>query len=137
MGGALVIEVSGPHGTRHAPASEVTALVRRALTAEQVGDLALEHPDGPTLSILFAESRAFIMALAGERDVGEVAVDPQSEGDRRPIRFTLDNGQVDTWPVESTVSYDQTEPVVKAWAAQQRWHGVHWTDEPFKLVDHG
>jgi hypothetical protein len=76
------------------------------------------------------------MALAGEGDVGEVAVDPRSEGDRRPIRFTLANGQVDTWPVESTVSYDQTEAVVNAWATQQsRWQGVHWTDEASNLVD--
>ena len=106
------------------------------MTAEHVGDIALEHPDGPILVILFAERRAFVMALAGEGDVGEVAVDPKSEGDHRPMRFTLDNGQVDTWPAESTVSYEQTEAVVKAWAArQERWQGVHWTDDPSNLVD--
>jgi hypothetical protein len=83
-----------------------------------------------SLGVFFAEPRAFVMALAEPGDVGEVAVDPAAADDATPIAFTIDNGQVDTWPAAATVGYEQAEQVIAAWARGARFDGVCWTDAP-------
>jgi hypothetical protein len=43
-----------------------------------------------SVSVLFAEGRAFVMALREPGDIGEVATDPAAAGDQTPIAFRLD-----------------------------------------------
>jgi hypothetical protein len=83
-----------------------------------------DHPR--SLAIFFAEGRAFVLALREPGDVGEVATDPNAAGDETPFAF---NGQVGSWPA-ATVSHQQAERVLEAWARGSRFDGVDWTTSP-------
>jgi hypothetical protein len=102
---------------------------RQALSASATGWLWFE--DEPrSISVLFADGRAFVMALRESGDVGEVAIDPAAAGDQTPIAFTIDNGQVDTWPTSATISSRQAEQVLEQWSRGGRFEGVGWTASP-------
>jgi hypothetical protein len=68
------------------------------------------------------------MALTRVGDVGLVAVALRSQANRKAVDFKLDSGQLDSSPVESTVTHDQTQNVVEAWPLRLRGaprHGGH------------
>ena len=100
--------------------AEVSQLVRSALATQPHGDLSLRHPDGRSLTIWFADGRAFVVAS------GRTAADPLTAGDRTPVEFTLGDGSVERRSREETVSYAQLEEIVRDWP-DERWPGVRWT----------
>lgn len=107
------VEISGQ-------TSEVSQLVRTALSTQPYGDLSLRHPDGYSLTVWFADGRAFVLAS------GKIAADPVMAGDRTPVEFTLADGSVVRRSRETTVSYAQLEEIVADWP-DERWPGVRWS----------
>lgn len=111
-------------------ANEVPAAVAGALVVSATGQLGLSRWTGEGLTLLFERERAFVMELAGPDYTGSVACDPQRSGQRRPVRFTLSNGQVDEWPLEATVSRKQALDAVTDWVNARRTEALRWTDDP-------
>ena len=85
---------------------EAVASVRRILSTGQ-GDASVTRYEEDVLVILAARERAFVMYLAEPGDDGAVAVDAALEDDARIVEVTLDNGQVDEWPIGETLSHGE------------------------------
>src|SRR3954463_2967132 len=79
------VEISGQ-------TSEVSDLLRTALSTQPHGDLSLRHPDGRSLSVWFGGGRAFVVTEAG------TAADPAAAGDATPVVFTRADGSVERRP---------------------------------------
>jgi hypothetical protein len=106
------------------------AAVAGVVAASEREELWLRRWTGETLTVLFESERAFVMELSGPAGVGAVACDPASAGQRRPVAFTLSNGQVDEWPLEGTISRAQALEAVAAWAQGRRAASLIWTEDP-------
>jgi hypothetical protein len=130
LGGFPDIRLEGNGVRDNLEAAAVRAAVADLLAAAATGELWLRRWTGEALTVLFEPERAFVMELSGIGDVGSVACDPLRSGERRPVAFTLSNGQVDEWPHEATVSRDQALDAVAGWAAAQRSESLLWTDDP-------
>jgi hypothetical protein len=111
-------------------AGEARTAVAGALADAATGEIWLSRWTGEALTVLFEQERAFVMDLAGHDHAGSVACDPRCSGERRPLAFTLSNGQVDEWPLEATVSHAQALDAVAAWADAKRTESLVWTDDP-------
>jgi hypothetical protein len=62
-------------------------------------------------------------------DAGGQACARHRAGDRTPVSFTLENGQVDTHLAEDTVSREQALAVISAWAhGTVHRTGVDWVN---------
>jgi hypothetical protein len=130
LGGFADVRVEASDVCENVEAAAVRTAVAEVLAASATGELRLRRWTGAALTVLFEPERAFVMELSGRGDVGSVAFDPVRSGERRPVAFTLRNGQVDEWPVESTVSRDQALDVVAGWAEGRRTESLLWTDDP-------
>jgi hypothetical protein len=126
--GDIRLEDSGVREDMEAAAVRPAAAA--VLARSGTGELWLRRWTGASLTVLYEPERAFVMQLGGPGDVGSVACDPACDGDRRPVDFTLGNGQVDTWPLEATISRDQALDVMAGWAAEQHTGPLVWTDDP-------
>lgn len=89
----------------------VRAAVANVLGGAATGALSLSRWTGEVLTVLFEPERAFVMEVAGPDYTGSVACDPRLAGERRPVAFTLSNGQVDRRPTN-----DMTGPGLGATA---------------------
>jgi hypothetical protein len=98
----------------------------RALLRAGDGQLAIASYDEPTLTLLVNPARVLAMVLEHDDDEGALACDPAAAGDETPEAFTLDNGQVDEFPRERTVSHEQALVVVRAFLAGERSDAVSW-----------
>jgi hypothetical protein len=62
-----------------------------------------------------------MMELVGPDYTGSVACDPRRSGERRPVAFTLSNGEVNEWPLAATVSHDQALDAVSGCSFLRVW----------------
>jgi hypothetical protein len=101
----------------------------RAVVAAGIGEIWLEHPDGPLLCVLPGPGRVYVMYLAEEGDAGYHAVDPASSPEVER-GYVLSNGQRDEWPDCETVSSDNALPIVEHLLRyNERWPGVAWNND--------
>jgi hypothetical protein len=126
--GGIRLESSGVR--EDVAAAAVRSAAAGVLAGSGAGELWLRRWTGATLTVLYEPERAFVMRLSGPDDAGSVACDPARGGDRRPVAFTLGNGQVDTWPLEATISREQALDVMAGWAVERHSGPLVWTDDP-------
>jgi hypothetical protein len=130
LGGFADVRLEGNGVREDLEPGAVRTAVADVLADAATGDLCLSRWTGEALTVQFETERAFVMELTGPDHVGSVACDPQRSGERRPVAFTLSNGQVDEWPLEATVSRDQALDAVAAWAESRRTESLSWTEDP-------
>jgi hypothetical protein len=130
LGGFADVRLEGNGVREDVEATAVRTAVADVLAASASGELCLRRWTGEAVMVLFEPERAFVMELGGLDDVGSVACDPFSSNERRPVAFTLSNGQVDEWPLEATISRGQALDAIAGWAAAQRTESLVWTDDP-------
>jgi hypothetical protein len=92
---------------------QAEAHVRR-LVASGDADIWVADYSERSLTVLVNPERAYVMLLLEDRDESLMAGDPAAAGDETPERFTLDNGQVDELPRQSTVTHAQAMKCVRS-----------------------
>jgi Immunity protein Imm1 len=86
----------------------------RRLIASGDADVWIGDYSERSLTVLVKPDRAFVMLLLEDGAESLMAGEPAAEGDDTPERFTLENGQVDEFERQNTVTHAQAMKCVRS-----------------------
>lgn len=92
--------------------------------------LSTEKENAPSICVLINNNRACLMYLRYNDDIGYSARDLTQSNTTNMIKFYLSNGQLDQYPISSTISINNAFNVLKYFYIHQDMEpGITWHDD--------